>query len=225
MDNQDNNNNLLDDMADIVEEQGLTAKASDVDDMSDLEALLAESMEVAAAKKSKAQGRKLTGDQSELLEANRLAAEAAQWEEEVVVAHFVQTTCSCGETHKAFDGWFQALRHRRTSATRLSRLESYEGQPALAHVTEKQAEFCAVCLEAVGLFPLDPDDFPVVKGLGTWSVSDGSQLVLDLIVEEAPDVGAEMLEALEAMEEFALQQTYGAELVELQTAANAEFLA
>ena len=60
----------LDDLDELLEESTRTVTAETVDDLDDLDQLLAESTDLANARRAKATGRKLSAEQSALLESN-----------------------------------------------------------------------------------------------------------------------------------------------------------
>ena len=66
----------FDDLEELVAESTRTVTASTVEDLDDLDTLLEESTALASAKRAQKQGRKLTDEQNELLEADPSDAKA-----------------------------------------------------------------------------------------------------------------------------------------------------
>ena len=175
----------FDDLEELVAESSRTVTASTVEDLDDLDALLEESTALAGAKRAQKQGRKLTAEQSELLEVNRLAAEMLMWEERWAVAHFIHTTCTCGSQHLRFSGWYRLLEHRRQNSRRLVRYPDHGGLPASQHTTQEHVAYCHECLGSAGLPPADLTEFPILSSLGEPLALDNGQLELDLLAGEA----------------------------------------
>lgn len=175
----------LEELDELLAESTQAGEADDLDDLEDLDALLAESTALAAAKRAQKQGRKLTAEQSELLEANRLAAEMLVWEERWAVAHFIHTTCTCGSQHLRFSGWYRLLEHRRQNSRRLVRYPDHGGLPASQHTTQEHVAYCHECLGSAGLPPADLKAHPILSSLGEPLAQDRGQLELVLLAAEA----------------------------------------
>jgi hypothetical protein len=69
-----------------------------MDDFQDLDDLLKESVAIAAAKKAKAQGKKLSTKQSLIIEEIKKVDERALWEDQIAYAHLNTLQCKCGDT-------------------------------------------------------------------------------------------------------------------------------
>lgn len=135
-------------------EDSRTVAASEVESLSDLDALLEESLDIAAATKAKKQGRKLTAGQQELLEANRLAEMLTQWKLAGIFAHIEIVKCSCGEETQVFRGWYRLEHHidgkkRRLVRQGFSPEEAGAEKPRL-YITDSATDTCAHCLLASG---------------------------------------------------------------------------
>ena len=155
------------------------------DDLEDLDALLEESTALASAKRAQKQGRKLTAEQNELLEANHLTEQMAVWEPVEAVAHFIHTTCSCGHEFRRFNAWYKLLTHRRQESSRLVRCDDHEGLPSSQYVTREAVGYCNECLGAVGLPFADAKDLSILTSLGEVYEQDNGQLELELLFGEA----------------------------------------
>ena len=184
----------FDDLEELVAESTRTVTASTVEDLDDLDALLEESTAIAGAKRAQKQGRKLTDEQAELLEANRLAEQMQVWEPVEAVAHFIHTTCSCGRGFRRFNAWYKLLKHRRQDSSRLVRCNDHEGLRSSQYVTHEEVGYCNECLGAVGLPLADAEDLPILTSLGEVCEQDNGQLELELLSGEAK--GDAMLEEL-----------------------------
>jgi hypothetical protein len=158
-----------------------------LDDFSDLDDLLDESTKLAKARRNKNQGRKLDAELEELLESSRDAEEHRLWEPTGMVGHFVETTCSCGQTHRTFDGWFQVFTHRRLADVhRLTRVCDPEDWEVEQWTTVRTADYCATCLDELKI--PTADYLEIFDSLGEVAeVEDDGQL--DLFAEaEAEDL-------------------------------------
>ena len=184
----------FDDLEELVAESTRTVTASTVEDLDDLDALLEESTALHQAKKAKATGRKLTAEQSELLEANHLAEQMQVWEPIKAVAHFIHTTCSCGHSFRRFNAWYKLLEHRRQESSRLVRCDDHEGLPSSRYVTKESVGYCNECLGNVGLPFADAEDLSILTSLGEALEQDNGQMELELLAGEAQ--GDAMLEEL-----------------------------
>ena len=175
----------FDDLEELVAESTRTVTASTVEDLDDLDALLEESTALAGAKRAQKQGRKLTAEQSELLEANHLAEQMQVWEGVEAVAHFIHTTCACGSEHRRFNAWYKLLEHRRQDSRRLVRCDDHEGLPSSQHITHEQVGYCHECLGRVGLPKADLEEISMLTSLGEPFVQDNGQMELELLAGEA----------------------------------------
>lgn len=175
----------FDDLEELVTESTRTVTASTVEDLDDLDALLEESTAIASAKRAQKQGRKLTAEQADILESNRLAGQMQVWEPVEVVAHFIHTTCSCGHEFRRFNAWYKLLKHRRQDSTRLVRTNDHEGLPSSQYITQEKVGYCHECLGAVGLPFADAEDLPMLASLGEVYEQDNGQLELELLSGEA----------------------------------------
>lgn len=184
----------FDDLEELVAESTRTVTASTVKDLDDLDALLEESTALADAKRAQKQGRKLTAEQNELLEANHLAEQMQVWEPVEAVAHFIHTTCSCGHESRRFNAWYKLLKHRRQDSRRLVRCNDHEGLPASQHITQETVGYCSECLGGVGLPAADLEKHSMLTSLGEPFTQDSGQMELELLAGEAQ--GDAMLEEL-----------------------------
>ena len=175
----------FDDLEELVAESTRTVTASTVEDLDDLDTLLEESTALHRAKKAKATGRKLTAEQSELLEANHLAEQMQVWEGVAAVAHFIHTTCSCGSEHRRFNAWYKLLQHRRQDSRRLVRCDDHEGLPASQHITQERVGYCHECLSNAGLPVADLEEHLILASLGEPFTQDNGQMELELLAGEA----------------------------------------
>lgn len=178
----------------------------------ELDDLLKESVELSQAKKAKNQGRKLSADQLETLEANRLATEALQWEVEGAVAHFIEETCECGSVATRFSSWYLLSTNKKKDQRRLVKADGHGGHGAWQHTTVKQVACCHQCLAAIGLPHASLSFDSILHSLGESVPVTQEQLVLDLITEhfcqerlmaELEETGEPSIEDLEAEEEEA----------------------
>jgi hypothetical protein len=184
----------FDDLEELVAESTRTVTASTVEDLDDLDALLEESTALAGAKRAQKQGRKLTAEQADLLESNRLAEQMQVWEGVEAIAHFIHTTCSCGHEFRRFNSWYKLLEHRRQDSRRLVRCDDHEGLPASQHITQEAVGYCHECLGNVGLPAADWGEHPMLASLGKSFTQDSGQMELELLAGEAQ--GDAMLEEL-----------------------------
>ena len=184
----------FDDLEELVAESTRTVTASTVEDLDDLDALLEESTALAGAKRAQKQGRKLTDEQNELLEANRLAEQMQVWEPVEAVAHFIHTTCSCGHSFRRFNAWYKLLKHRRQDSSRLVRCNDHEGLRSSQHITQETVGYCHECLGNVGLPATDLEEHPMLASLGKSFTQDSGQMELERLAGEAQ--GDAMLEEL-----------------------------
>lgn len=161
------------------------------DDFDTLDQLLGESVKIADAKKAVKTGRKLSAEQSETLEANRLAEAANIWHDIEVYAHIVHTSCECGNHFKAFNGWYKYQEQRRGGGRRLVRADDHEGLPASQFNTEQVVAYCHACAPT-GLPKATSDDLDILSTLGD-DLLDGTygQECLDLPDPDDEDEGDE----------------------------------
>lgn len=175
----------FDDLEELVAESTRTVTASTVEDLDDLDALLEESTAIADAKRAQKQGRKLTAEQADILESNRLAEQMQVWEPVEAIAHFVHTTCSCGHESRRFNAWYKLLKHRRQDSARLVGCDDHEGLPASRYITQEKVGYCNECLGTVGLPFADVEDLSILTSLGEVYEQDNGQLELELLSGEA----------------------------------------
>lgn len=184
----------FDDLEELMDESTRTVAATEVDDLEDLDQLLEESTAIAKAKKDKAQGRKLTSEQNELLIANHLAAEANLWEAKEVYAHVVKSSCQCGNHFEDFRGWYQYQEQRRGGGRRLIRCDDHDGLPAARYVTEEVTAYCHAC-GPVGLPTAGIADCDLLEALGEPEETVDCQLAMfnefGLTPEEMEEAQAE----------------------------------
>ena len=191
----------FEDIDELIEEDSRTITASEVEDLSDLDTLLEESTALASARKAQRQGRKLTAEQSDLLESNRLAAEINQWQGQAVYAHIVRTSCECGNHYNDFRGWYHYETQREGGGRRLIRKDSREGLPASQYVTEAITPYCPACAPQ-GLPTATPDDLDILLSLGEPEVVNGGQGELALELDEPAQSQADNELSDELLEEL-----------------------
>jgi len=187
----------FDDLEELVAESTRTVTASTVEDLDDLDALLEESTAIAGAKRAQKQGRKLTAEQNELLEANHLAEQMQVWESVEAVAHFIHTTCSCGHESRRFNAWYKLLTHRRQKSSRLVRCDDHEGLPSSRYVTREAVGYCNECLGAVGLPFADAKDLPMLTSLGEAAGDAMLEELVNSDLERTGEISAETFEAID----------------------------
>lgn len=175
----------FDDIEALLDEDSRTVTASTVKDLDDLDALLEESTALAGAKRAQKQGRKLTVEQAETLESNRLAEQMQVWEPVEAVAHFIHTTCSCGHEFRRFNSWYKLLEHRRQDSRRLVRCDDHEGLPSSQYITQETVGYCHECLGNVGLPAADLEEHSMLASLGESFTQDSGQMELELLAGEA----------------------------------------
>ena len=143
----------------LTESTTRTVKASTVSDLDDLDALLEESTVLASAKRAKAQGRKLTAEQSALLEVNRLAAEAELWITQAYYAHITISECECGLDWQDFGGWYAAQEQRNKSNRRLIRVaEPAFGYAHSQYISRRKVSACPHCLRNLPVATIEQND-------------------------------------------------------------------
>lgn len=148
------------------------------DELDDLNALLGEAVQIAAARKAVRRGA-TTGAKVDPAMADLAAmAEAAlRWTPQAAVARFVEEHCACGASHKRFDGWFILSQHRTDpSARRFVRAESHEDLPAWHYVALVEVTYCAECVESEALPLATPDFLTGIDALGMPPLDAGAQL-------------------------------------------------
>ena len=149
----------LDDLDELLEESTRTVTTKTVDDLDDLDQLLAESTDLANAKRAKATGRKLSAEQAALLESNRLAAEAELWRTQFFVAHTTIEFCTCGAIHEGFAAWYAYQIQRNKSGRRLLRVPRAEqGMPASRYHTQHDVSACHMCVASLPQLTVDDLD-------------------------------------------------------------------
>lgn len=148
------------------------------DELDDLNALLGEAVQIAAARKAVRRGA-TTGAKVDPAMADLAAmAEAAlRWTPQAAVARFVEEHCACGASHKRFDGWFILSQHRTDpSARRFARSDSHEDLPSWHYVALQEVTYCAECVESEALPLATPDFLTGIDALGMPPLDAGAQL-------------------------------------------------
>ena len=194
--------NDFDDIEELLDEDSRTITASEVEDLSDLDTLLEESTALASARKAQRQGRKLTVEQSDLLESNRLAAEINQWQGQAVYAHIVRTSCQCGHHYDDFRGWYHFETQRKGGGRRLLRKDCHEGLPASQYVTEAVVPYCHACAPQ-GLPTATLEDLDILGSLGEPEVLNEGQAELQLEFDEPAQPQADTELSDELLDELA----------------------
>jgi len=192
----------FDDLEELVAESTRTVTASTVEDLDDLDALLEESTALAGAKRAQKQGRKLTAEQADIIESNRLAAEINQWQGQAVYAHIVRTSCECGNHYDDFRGWYHYETQRKGGGRRLIRKDCPEGLPASQYVTEAIIPYCPACAPQ-GLPTATPDDLDILLSLGEPEVMNEGQGELTLEFDEPTQPQADTELSDELLDELA----------------------
>ena len=191
----------FDDLEELLDEESRTITAAEVEDLSDLDQLLDESTALASARKAQRQGRKLTAEQSDLLESNRLAAEINQWQGQAVYAHIVRTSCECGNHYNDFRGWYHYETQRKGGGRRLIRKDCREGLPASQYVTEAITSYCPACAPQ-GLPTATLEDLDILSSLGEPEVVNDGQGELALEFDEPAQSQADNELSDELLEEL-----------------------
>lgn len=141
-------------------------KAANLDpDFADLDALINESVAIAAATKAAKAGRKLSAAQLDLLESSKIAVEVAKWTPIAAYAHFAATSCACGNHFVEFRGWYH-YEEQRGGCRRLIRRDTANGLAVARYTTEVVVGFCEKCAP-VGLREASPKDLDLLAELGT----------------------------------------------------------
>lgn len=149
----------FDDLEELVAESTRTVTASTVEDLDDLDTLLEESTAIADAKRAQKQGRKLTAEQADILESNRLAAEAELWRTQFYVAHTTIEFCACGAIHEGFAAWYAYQIRRNNKGRRLLRVPRAEqGMPASRYHTQHDVGACHMCVASLPQLTVDDLD-------------------------------------------------------------------
>ena len=161
----------------------------------DLDSLLTDSINIAAARK--AVKRAPAGKADPALVAIAEAAEAAlRWNPEAAIARFVDVQCSCGAHSRRFDGWFILSLHRTDlTARRFARAEDHNDLPSWHYVAQETVAYCAECVSAEDLPLATPDYLIGLSALGEPANALEGQL--DIIFEPQTTLieSAEELEA------------------------------
>jgi len=120
-----------------------------MDDFQDLDDLLKESVAIAAAKKAKAQGKKLSTKQSLIIEEIKKVDERALWEDKIAYAHLNTLQCKCGDTVPSFQGYYIYQLARYGSGRRLVRVDAVPAGLTIKGLdTTTPVESCYFCIEA-----------------------------------------------------------------------------
>lgn len=182
----------------LLDEDSRTVTADTIEDLSDLDALLDESTALVSARKAQRQGRKLTAEQQDLLEASRLAAEVNSWQGLAVYAHITKTSCQCGHHFEGFQGWYHLEHQRRGGGRRLIRKDCREGLPASRYITEVVVPYCHACAPQ-GLPVASLDDCDLLSALGEPElVNEGQgEFAFDEPELKAEIISDKLLEELE----------------------------
>lgn len=136
------------------------------DDFDDLDALLADAVELAEARKvAKKKGTRTDPAVAAIV---READVQMSWEPQFAVARFVEQHCSCGASHRRFDSWYIVSQHRREETSRrFARSPDHADLPAWQYVAEEQVENCAECLQEVALPYATIDQLMGIEALGS----------------------------------------------------------
>lgn len=199
---------LFEDQEAVAAEETRTITAPEVEDLEDLATLLEESTALAEARKGLKNGKKLSPLQQELLEAARLAAEAALWEDKAVYAHLAAVSCGCGNHFEDFRGYY-TYQERKGGGRRLIAAPT-RPEAASIFISEEVVHACHLCFTRGPLVAVDDNSFlfavpPVV------TVADCDLLGVLGKCYEVPSEGAadaQELEPLLAEEELAELQEF-----------------
>lgn len=154
----------FDDLEELVAESTRTVTASTVEDLDDLDTLLEESTAIADAKRAQKQGRKLTAEQADILESNRLAAEAELWITQHQIAHVTMTTCTCGRTWQDFSGWYAYQTQRKGTGRCLLKIaHPTDFCPRSQFISRRTSDYCPDCVSGL---PVAPADLDLLTALG-----------------------------------------------------------
>ena len=167
-------------------------EAHPTSDLDSLDDLLNEAVTIAEARKQTR--RTVNGTKNvdpALLDIARAADAAMLWKPEYAVAHFVEEHCSCGASHKRFDGWFiVSSHHREPHARRFLRTDGHQDLPTWQYITERDLEFCAECVSEFALPLATLDLLTGIEALGTPAaccIDSDLQTTLDLDLGEQLD--------------------------------------
>ena len=140
-----------------------------------LDALLGESLEVAAASKALKENRKKLSDgRLNAEEKQEIAAKIREWEATsewkpaAVAVMFMTQACSCGGRHTFFQGVFQRQEHRSTKVMRWIKAETpaHLNLPKEQKHTTEAVGLCVDCVDAAGFHPVAfPTAFPLSRSV------------------------------------------------------------
>lgn len=155
--------------------------------LDDLDDLLSESVEIATAKKLQKQGRQLSVQQKELLEANKIAAEIERWEAKDVYAHVCLVYCSCGSISEQFRGWYQYQEQKYGKGRRLIKTPDHDDLPAMKYTTEEVVTHCNECLAEADLNETELGNCDLLETLGASAAAPGYDGLLEVpSIDEPP---------------------------------------
>lgn len=128
----------------------MTATLPPQEDFDDLDSLLAEAVEVAEARKlARKKGTRTPPAVAAIV---READAEMTWTPQFAIARFVETHCSCGASHRQFDGWFIVSQHKREpSSRRFLRSDNHHNLPAWQFTAQEDSSYCVECLEGEAL--------------------------------------------------------------------------
>lgn len=136
-------------------------------ELDDLDSLLSESVELADARRQAKKGGKLTQDQIELLDANKLAEEMQLWQDVAMFAHLTESLCDCGNCFKDFNGWYKLQRRRGKQSERLIKVDETDSSlESKQYLTYALVSHCYECVEDT-LEHADADDCALLTSLGS----------------------------------------------------------
>ncbi len=117
----------------------------------DLDSLLLEAVSLAEAKKTSRKSGKPRQDPA-LADIAQAAEAALVWVAEYAVAKFTETHCSCGASHRAFDGWFVVSNHKRDPhAKRFIRSADHHDLPSWQYTSLQEVDYCTDCVSELDL--------------------------------------------------------------------------
>ncbi len=176
-----------DELIDLLEEPTVEEAHPTTD--CDLDSLLSEAITLADARKAV---RKSAGKRQidpALADIVQAADAALTWLPEYTVARFAETHCTCGASHRRFDGWFVVSQHRRDPhARRFVRSDSHHDLPAWQYTAVEEVDFCGECVSEFALPHATIDQLTGIDALGTPAECCGShyeQLCMRLEAAEA----------------------------------------
>lgn len=165
-----------------------------VESLDDLDDLLQESVEIAAARKAKAQGRRLDTGMLDAIARAKVIEDMLAWDTIAFIKIVERRQCLCGWCETHYHGIFKAMQHRKRPAERqlIQPDKSEVRMPLRQFVFGSNVPECAYCTPIVD--GIQAHEFPLLETfLPPESRSPKVQSALALQAE----VGARLLNELE----------------------------